>query len=587
MDQNMDNSKDKNKDENNIEDKNKEDKNKEKKIETKKLNVAEMLVRGLEHEGVKYIFGIPGEENLDVMNALKDSDIKFITVRHEQGAAFMADVYGRLTGKAGVCLSTLGPGATNLITGVADANSDGAPLVAITGQLGTDRMHLTSHQYLDLEALFKPITKRTKIIMRPESVNEIVRLAFKYAENEKPGATHINLPEDIAKQEVPEGVARKLISKPKLYKEYAEIECLENAAAMIFQAKNPVILVGHSAVRAKASETLTEFANKLKIPVINTMMAKGIISFDNPYSMWTIGIPQKDYQNVILEKADLVIAVGYDIVEFAPRKWNNEDGHKIIHIDSRPAHVNKLYEPDVEAVGDICDSLNKIANRCNRPNEPEGALQIKEKLLLEHESYSEDQSFPMKPQKILYDVRSVMGPDDIVISDVGAHKMWISRHYNCYKPNTCLISNGFATMGIAVPGSVSAKMINPEKKVLAVTGDGGFMMNSQEIETAVRMNLPIVILILNDSSYGLIKWKQDDRFGEHCFVDFSNPDFVKLAESMNAKGFRVEKAEDLVPTLNEAFSSGKVCIIDCLVDYNENTKLTKYLKEVMIKLDQR
>lgn len=555
---------------------------KDEKVKLPKIqNVADMLVKSLECEGVEYVFGIPGEENLDVMNALKNSKIKFITVRHEQGGAFMADVYGRLTGKAGVCLSTLGPGATNLITGVADANSDGAPLVAITGQVSTDKMHLTSHQYLDLETLFTPITKRTKMIMRPESVNEIVRLAFKYAESEKPGATHINLPEDIAKLEVPEGVAQKMLRKPKINKEYADIEAIEDAACAIFTAENPVILVGHSAVRADASEALTAFANKLQIPVVNTMMAKGIISYDNPYSMWTIGIPQRDYQNAILEKADLIIAVGYDIVEFAPIKWNAQDNHKIVHIDSRPAHINKLYQPEIEVTGDISNSLDKVANRCNRKQEPEYALHIKKLLCEEHARYAQDMAFPMKPQKILSDVRKVMAEDDIVISDVGAHKMWISRHYNCYKPNTCLISNGFATMGIAVPGSISAKMIYPDKRVLAISGDGGFMMNCQEFETAVRMNIPIVVLILNDSSYGLIKWKQDDRFHEHCFVDFTNPDFVQFAESFHANGYRVTKAEELIPILNEAFESKKPCIIDCLVDYEENTKLTEHLKKIM------
>jgi len=550
----------------------------------KELNVAEILVKGLEQEGVKYIYGIPGEENLDIMNALKHSNIEFVTVRHEQGAAFMADVYGRLTGKAGVCLSTLGPGATNLITGVADANSDGAPLVAITGQVATDKMHLTSHQYLDLEALFKPITKRTKMIVTSESVNEIVRLAFKYAESEKPGATLINLPEDVAKEIVPPGVARKLLKKSLPNKEYADIENIEAAAGHIFQAKNPVVLVGHSAVRANASEALTNFATKLKIPVINTMMSKGIISFDNTYSMWTIGIPQKDYANIIMEKADLIIAVGYDIIEFAPTKWNKNDNHKIVHIDLRPAHINKLYQPEVEVVGDISFSLNSIANRCNRKDEPVEALRIKKMMVEEHNSFADDMSFPMKPQKILNDVRKVMGEDDIVISDVGAHKMWISRHYNCYKPNTCLISNGFATMGIAVPGAISAKMINPDKKVLAISGDGGFMMNCQEFETAVRMNIPFVTLIVNDCSYGLIKWKQDDRFGEHCFVDFTNPDFVKFAESMHVKGYRIEKAEDLIPTLEDAFAQEVPCIIDCLVDYSENTRLTEYLKEVVSKI---
>lgn len=551
----------------------------------KPLTVAEMFVRALEHEGVEYVFGIPGEENLELVNALEQSEkIKVVLVRHEQGAAFMADVYGRLTGKAGVCFSTLGPGATNLITGVADANGDGAPLVAVTAQVSTAKMHLTSHQYLDLESLFRPITKRTKMIMRPESVNEIVRLAFKYAESERPGATHICIPEDVAREQVPEGVASRLLKRPASCKEWAEEEVLEQAAAEIARAENPVVLVGHSAVRAGASKALTDFAGQLKIPVVNTMMAKGMIPWKNQYSMWTVGIPQEDYTNLILEQADLVIAVGYDIVELAPVKWNWDGNRRILHIDSRPAHVNKLYQPDTEVVGDISGSLWRLALKCTPKEEPEAALKIKDMLVKEYEQWREDVSFPVKPQKLLYDIRRIMGPDDIVISDVGAHKMWISRHYNCYKPNTCIISNGFASMGIAVPGAVAAKLVYPQRRVLAIAGDGGFMMNCQEMETAVRLGVPIVVLILNDGSYGLIKWKQEDRFGFHCGVDFGNPDFAAMARSMGVEGFRLEKPQDLIPTLEKAFHAGKPAIIDCPVDYGENTKLTSHLKEVIEKL---
>jgi len=542
------------------------------------LNTAQLLVKCLEEEGVKYIFGIPGEENLEVMNAIYDSTIEFITTRHEQGAAFMADIYGRLTGKAGVCLATLGPGATNLVTGVADAHSDGAPLVAITGQVGTERMHITSHQFLDLCKMFEPITKRTKMIVRPNTVNEIVRIAFKYAESEKPGACHIDLPVNIAK--MPVDSCEKPLLKKIQPKEFAELETIEEAAAEIFKAKNPVILAGSSAVRAQASEALTKFATDLKIPVIVTMMSKGIIPCDNPYFISTIGIPQKDYVNKVIENADLVIAVGYDIVEYAPAKWNANGNIEIIHIDSSQAHINKLYQPKVEVVGDISDSLLKVALRTSRKNEPVCALGIKEEMEKEHESYSSDLSFPMKPQKILSDVRVVMGSDDIVVSDVGAHKMWIARHYNCYKPNTCIISNGFATMGIGVPGAIAAKLINPNKKVLTITGDGGFMMNSQEIETAIRIGTPFVTLIFNDNNYGLIKWKQEEQYGKSCYVNFTNPDFVKLAEGMNAKGYRIEKAEDLIPTLEKAFKQTVPVIIDCPVDYDENLRLTERLKEI-------
>ncbi|WP_244834057.1 acetolactate synthase large subunit [Clostridium sp. BJN0001] len=542
------------------------------------LNTAQMLVKCLEAEKVKYVFGIPGEENLEVMNALSNSSIKFITTRHEQGAAFMADVYGRLTGRAGVCLATLGPGATNLVTGVADADSDGAPMIAITGQVGTERMHLTSHQFLDLVKMFEPITKRSKQIVRPDTVNEIVRIAFKYAESEKPGACHIDLPVNIAKMSVGEN---KMPLKKKIApKETADLKAVEEAACEIFKAKKPVVLAGSSAIRNKASKAVTEFATQLKIPVINTMMAKGIIPFDNKYSMWTIGIPQKDYVNKIIEEADLVIAVGYDIVEYAPLKWNPDGKTKILHIDTRQSHINKLYQPEVEVIGDISESLYSILGRTAPKEEPIDALKIKEKMKAEHESYENDSSYPMKPQKILNDVRKVMGKEDIVISDVGAHKMWIARHYNCYEPNTCIISNGFATMGIGVPGAISAKLINPDKKVLAIVGDGGFMMNNQEMETALRIRTPIVVLIFTDSSYGLIKWKQQDKYGTSCYVDFTNPDFVKLAESMHAKGYRVNKAEELMPILEEAFKQTVPVIIDCPVDYGENVKLTEHLKKI-------
>ena len=544
------------------------------------MTAAELLVRCLENEGVKYIFGIPGEENLDVMQALRNSSIQFITTRHEQGAAFMADVYGRLTGKAGVCLSTLGPGATNLVTGVADANSDGAPLVAITGQVDTNRMHITSHQFLDLVQMFTPITKRSKQIVRPDSINEIVRIAFKYAESEKPGAAHIDLPNDIAKLPVPEDPNVMPMRHTAVHQELTGVADVEKAAGLIFQAEHPVILAGHSAVRAHAAEALTKFAEQLKIPVINTMMAKGVIPFDNPYSMWTIGIPQKDYQNKIMEEADLVIAVGYDIVEFSPSKWNRTQNHKIIHLDVRPAHIHSLYQPQVQVVGDISDSLEKIAVRCHRENEPELFFRLKKLMLEDYSAAESDDGFPIKPQRVLHDIRQVLGQEDILISDVGAHKMWIGRQYNCYHPNTCIISNGFASMGISVPGAIAAKLIYPEKKVLAVSGDGGFMMNCQEMETALRIGVPIVVMIFNDSGYGLIRWKQEDHFGSSCFTDFTNPDFVKFAESMGAKGYRIQSAEEIIPVLEDAFSQNVPCIIDCPIDYSENTRLSERLQKM-------
>lgn len=445
-------------------------------------------------------------------------------------------------------------------------------------------MHITSHQFLDLNRMLTPITKRSKLVVRPDTINEIVRLAFKYAENEKPGAAHIDLPTNIAAMPVT-GIASTTPLKPSVpNKEFASVDRIEAASKLINNAKKPVILAGHSAVRNHASKELTLLAEHLKIPVINTMMAKGIIPCDSQYAMWTVGIPQKDYTNKVLEDSDLIIAVGYDIVEFAPGKWNSDDNHTIIHLDLRPAHINKLYQPAVEVIGDISDSLMQLTRLCSRNEEPVEALKIKAAMLKEFTEMGTDSSWPPKPQRILADVRKVMGKDDIVISDVGAHKMWIARHYNCYRPNTCIISNGFASMGIAVPGAICAKLINPNKKVLAITGDGGFMMNCQEFETAMRIGTPFVTLIFHDNSYGLIKWKQDDRFGSHCFVDFDNPDFVKFAESFSAKGYRIEKTEELLPTLREAFKQTVPVIIDCPVNYSENSWLTKHLKELCNKL---
>lgn len=547
------------------------------------MNTAEVLIRCLENEGVKYIFGIPGEETLELMEAIKNSSIQFITVRHEQGAAFMADVCGRLTGKAGVCLSTLGPGATNLVTGVADANSDGAPLIAITGQVGTERMHLTSHQYLDLVTMFTPITKRSKQVVRPDTVNEIVRIAFKYAEAEKPGACHIDLPCNIAAMEVENEIAQTPLKHHRENKEYASNSVILKAAAMISAAKKPVILAGHSAVRSRAAEALTKFANIAKIPVVSTMMAKGIIPCDDKYSLWCIGIPQKDFQNYAIEEADLVITVGYDIVEYAPAKWNPKGDKKIVHIDATANHINKLYQPEEEVIGNIAASLNALSDLCKGSVEPEWAFALREQMAVDHAMFDNDNSFPPKPQKILHDIREVMGKEDILISDVGAHKMWIARQYHCYAPNTCIISNGFATMGIAVPGAMAAKLLNPEKKVLAVTGDGGFMMNSQELETARREGLPFVTMVFTDGNYGLIKWKQEERYGNSFAIEFSNPDFVKYAESMHMKGYRIERTEDIIPTLEEAFKQNVPSIIECPVDYAANMELSEHLKNLKLK----
>ena len=536
------------------------------------MNTAELLIRCLENEGVRYVFGVPGEENMDVLRAIAQSSIRFITTRHEQGAAFMADVYGRLTGKAGVCLSTLGPGATNLMTGVADANLDGAPLVAITGQVGTDRMHIESHQYLDLVAMFSPVTKWNAQIVRPSITPEIVRKAFKLAQTEKPGAVHIDLPENIAAMLV-EGQPLK---RDKKEKSFAAYQGINEAAVAISKAANPLILVGNGAIRAHASEALTEFATQLNIPVTNTFMGKGMIPYTHPLALWTAGLQQRDYISCAFDRTDLLIAVGYDLIEFSPKKWNPDGKIPIIHIGAMPAEIDSSYIPIIEVVGDISDSLNEILRRAERPKKPDPYVaELRTEIREDYEQYANDDGFPVKPQKLIYDLRQVMGEEDIVISDVGAHKMWIARHYHGDRPNTCLISNGFAAMGIAIPGAIAAKLVYPDRKVVAATGDGGFMMNCQELETALRVGNPFVTIIFNDGGYGLIEWKQQNHYGESAFIKFGNPDFVKFAESMGLKGYRIEKAADLVPVLKEALNQEVPAVIDCPVDYQENYRFSK------------
>jgi acetolactate synthase I/II/III large subunit len=531
------------------------------------MNTAKLLVQCLENEGVKYIFGLPGEENLHILEALKDSPIQFVTCRHEQGAAFMADVYGRLTGQAGVCLSTLGPGATNLMTGVADANLDGAPLVAITGQVSTERMHIESHQYLDLVAMFAPVTQWSKQIVQPDSTAEIVRKAFKVAQTEKPGAVHIDVPENVAAMPA----KGRPLHKNDLDKVYASFHSLDLAAAALAQAQNPIVLVGNGAIRAQAATALTEFATQLNLPVANTFMGKGVIPYTHPSALWSVGLQQRDYISCGFDRTDLVIAIGYDLIEYSPKKWNPTGDIPILHISATPAEIDSSYIPQVEVVGDISDSLQEILKRCDRAHSPSPyALSLRPEILADYEQYAQDDGFPIRPQKLIYDLRHVLDDEDILISDVGAHKMWIARHYHCALPNTCLISNGFAAMGIAIPGAIAAKLIHPNRRVVAATGDGGFMMNMQELETALRLKTPFVTLIFNDGGYGLIEWKQMQQFGSSSFIKFGNPDFVKLAESMGLKGYRVNHSAELLPILKEALAQSIPTVIDCPVDYREN-----------------
>ena len=540
------------------------------------MKAAELFIKCLENEGVEYIFGIPGEENLDMMDAILDSSIKFITVRHEQGAAFMADVYGRLTGRAGVCMATLGPGATNLITGVADANMDHAPVIAIAGQASTHRLHKESHQVLDLELMFHPITKYSSRLLSPDIITEVVRKAFKVAQTEKTGACFIEFPENIAEMEIEDQPLPVKHAHPP----EPPSERVDRAAELISNAKNPIILAGNGVIRGKAWKQLDEFAKELRIPVANTFMAKGVIPFKHNMALGSAGLQANDYVSCGFSKADVIICIGYDLVEYHPYLWHPTKDRTIIHIDQSPAEVDAFYPVSCGVVGDIKHSLLRIMEIAS-PHTGSAMRALRAALIEDMDQHKNDHSLPMKPQKIIWDLRTAMEMEDIAISDVGAHKMWMSRMFRCEFPNTCIISNGFASMGIAVPGAIGAKLAFPDRAIVAVTGDAGFMMNSQEIETALRLNTPIVILIWNDSAYGLIEWKQMNQFGRKSHIDFTNPDFVKYAESFGAKGYRITKGEELLPTLEKALADKTVSVIDCPVDYSENLKLTGKLGEMV------
>jgi acetolactate synthase I/II/III large subunit len=535
------------------------------------MKAAELFIECLENENVEYIFGIPGEENLDVMDALLGSKIKFITTRHEQGAAFMADVYGRLTGRAGVCLATLGPGATNLVTGFADANMDRAPIVGIAGQGSTTRMHKESHQVLDLVNLFEPISKYSIQIQAPEIIPEIVRKAFKDAQVEKPGGSFIDFPENIASMKVE---AKQPLKVQSPIPPVAPEEKIKQAGELIGNARFPIVMAGNGVIRSRASDKLVRFAETLNVQVATTFMAKGSMPFSHELCLGTVGLQARDYVACGFDRADVVVCVGYDMVEYHPHLWHPNKDKKIIHSDMSPAEVDEHYIVEAGVIGEVGTSLDRIAELAS-PRDADFAGVLRETIVEDLQAHANDEGFPLKPQKIIWDLRQALEPEDIVISDVGAHKMWMARMYQAERPNTCIISNGFASMGIGVPGALAAKLVHPDVTVLTVTGDAGFLMNSQEIETAMRIGVPIVILIWTDSQYGLIKWHQLRHFGRTSHIDFTNPDFVQYAESFGAKGYRITRADALVPTIKQAIADNTVVLIDCPVDYSENMKFTE------------
>ncbi|MDH4317058.1 MAG: acetolactate synthase large subunit [Desulfobulbaceae bacterium] len=552
------------------------------------MKAAELFVKCLENEGVEYIFGVPGEENVEVMLALENSPIRFILCRHEQGAAFMADVYGRLTGRPGVCLGTLGPGATNLVTGVADANMDRSPLVVLTGQADSTRQHKESHQSMDVVAMFRPLTKWAQPILHTRNIPEVVRKAFKIAVQEKPGACHIELANDIASYETQnEPVPVHRVRRP-----VPDDQVVDRALDLFGKARKPIILAGNGAVRTSASKQLRRFVEKTKIGVVSTFMGKGAVSRHSEQCLFTIGLQAKDLTWEALDDADLVITLGYDLVEYPPMIWNkcycHKNDRKIVHIDFLPAEVDDHYRVDVEIVGDLAHTLWMLNQKMAGESvsfDLKYQGEIRHRLLLDFMEAKDDKTRGLiRPQKVLWDVREVMGPEDILLSDVGAHKMWIARYYHCDEPNTCLISNGFCSMGFALPGAVGAKIVYPGRKILAICGDGGFLMNLQELETARRMGGNIVIMVWEDNEYGLIKWKQQNQFGRHTDLRFNNPDFVKLAESFDCVGMRVENSVDLKPALEKAFEIDRPVVLAVPIDYRENLKLSDRLGTIQCNL---
>jgi acetolactate synthase I/II/III large subunit len=535
---------------------------------------SDVFVECLEAEGVKYVFGIPGEETLDLNQSLANSSVSFVPVRHEQGGAYMADMYGRLTGRAGVCLGTLGPGAMNLVTAIGDAYLDRAPLVALTGQADLERMHKESHQFIDLVELFRPITKWNARVTSPEIIPEVVRKAFKVAESEKPGATHLELPEDVMAAEAD---AAPLPRRRPVKPEPSARELLK-AADLIRNAINPVALAGNGVVRARAAPALREFCRATGIAVAETFMGKGVIDYADPKALGTVGLHSRDYAMAGFEDADVVMAIGYDLVEHAPSHWNPRRDKKIVVIDSEAAEIDEYFTPEVELIGDIYHVLTRLAEECRdvrcQPTHP-SSQRLRDVVLGRFEQARDDDGFPMQPPRVLWEIRKALGREDILISDVGLHKLWIGRMFPAHEPNTVLIANGLAGMGFAVPCAVAAKLVHPDRKVVTVNGDGGFLMNCQELETMTRLKTPVVNVVWENRQYGSIVWKQDNKFGEHFGVDFTNPDFVRLAEAFGMPAWRCEAVDDFGRHLRDALALDVPSLIVVPIDYSLDVAISE------------
>ncbi len=549
------------------------------------MKASDLLVKCLETEGITHIFGVPGEENADFMMSLEPSPIEFVLTRHEQGAAFMAEVYGRLTGNPAACLGTLGPGATNLITGVADANMDRAPVLVITGQGETGRQHKESHQVMDVVEMYRPVTKWAHQIVAPRSIPEIVRKAVRVARSEKPGAVLIELPEDVAKLDTD----MQPLEPRRFRRPGPDDKIADRVFEQIRKAERPIIIAGNGAIRRRASKQLRMFCEATGIGVLSTFMAKGCVDKDAPYCLFTIGLGQKDYVADAIDDSDLVITLGYDMVEYHPRLWNPRYDKNVIHIDFLPAEVDRYYHPGLELVGDVAHSLWMLNERVRAT--PDLTFNLgyqaatRKKMIADFEAHKDDDTKgSIRPQKALWDVREVLGPNDILLSGVGAHKMWIARYYHCHEPNTCLIPNGFCSMGMPLPGVIAANIVCPDQKVMGIAGDGDFMMNVQEMETARRLNSNVTMMVWEDGGYGLISWKQENEFDRHTDLSFGNPDWLQLAQAFGWHGQYVNNAADLKPALEEAVNHNGPSLVVVPIDYRENQKLSKRLGEIEVHL---
>jgi acetolactate synthase I/II/III large subunit len=531
---------------------------------------SDLLVAALENEGVERICGVPGEENLDVLESLRSSKIKFVVTRHEQAAAFMAATYGRLTGKPGVCLSTLGPGALNFSTGAAYALLGAMPMILITGQKGILSSKQARFQIVDVVSSMTPLTKMARQIVSTRTIPSAVREAFRVAQQERPGPVHLELPEDIAREEAPDllPVPRHPIEIP-----VANPAALDRAAAMILDAKRPLIMLGAAASRPRLADALSDFVRRVRIPFFNTQMGKGSVAGGSKLYMGTAALSERDYVHKAIDRADLILSIGHDTIEKPPFLMG-PGGPNVIHIGYVPATVEEVFTPQTEVVGDVGLSLALLAGRLEgKLKNASALLPLREEILAHLADRATESRFPLTPQRIVHDVRQVMPEDGIACLDNGMYKIWFARNYRTRVANTLLLDNALATMGAGLPSAMMASMLYPERRVLAVCGDGGFMMNSQELETAVRLGLNLVVLIVQDNAYGMIRWKQAvDQFPDWGLT-FGNPDFVRYAVSYGAKGSRVETADGLVPALETAFKAGGVYLVTVPVDYSENKRV--------------